>query len=332
LGRSLNHNVAIIGCGLIGKKRASALGPNTKLKYCLDLNPQISQEFSEKYNCLVAVSVEQILRDPSVSIVIVATRHDKLSELAIQAVNSGKHVLVEKPASRSYSEFKDFVKIQSGNSKTKIHVGYNHRFHPAVIKAIEIFQSGGIGEVMYLRGRYGHGGRLGYEKEWRFEKSISGGGELIDQGTHLLDLSIAFLGNLEVKFSQTKTYFWNTDLEDNAFVVLENEKGKIAFLQVSCTEWKNLFSLEIYGKLGKLEINGLGGSYGLEKLTYYRMLPELGPPRTETWEYPEEDSSWSVEFMSFLEDIEKNGQKTNNVESSALILKIIDEIYQGNKK
>src|SRR5262249_40665169 len=154
-----------------------------------------------------------------------------------------------------------------------------------------------------IRGRYGHGGRPGYEREWRMDPRRSGGGQLIDQGIHLIDLSRLFLGDFTICRGLRRTYFWDAPVEDNAFLLLETGDCRVAFLHTSCTEWKNLFSFEIFGRTGKLEITGLGGSYGTEHLRYYRMLPEMGPPETTIWEYPGEDSSWGVEFAAFVDDI-----------------------------
>ena len=133
----------------------------------------------------------------------------------------------------------------------------------------------------------------------------SGGGELIDQGVHLIDLARWFLGEFaEVARLRAMTYFWNMPVDDNAFLLLQDgRRQRCAFLHASCTEWKNTFSFEIYGRDGKLQIDGLGGSYGVERLTWYKMLPEMGPPETTIWEYPMADNSWEVELAEFLEDI-----------------------------
>ena len=155
-------------------------------------------------------------------------------------------------------------------------VGYNHRFHPALAKAREMVNAGAVGPLMFIRARYGHGGRVGYDREWRADPELSGGGELIDQGVHLIDLAGWFLGEFTSVEGHAATYFWNMPVDDNAFLNLRNADGATAWLQVSCSEWKNLFSFEIYGRDGKLQVDGLGGSYGLESLTYYRMLPRNG--------------------------------------------------------
>ena len=182
---------------------------------------------------------------------------------------------------------------------------------------------------MFIRGRYGQGGRIGYEKEWRANPKISGGGELIDQGVHLIDLSQWFLGDFTSVEGFVETYFWNMPVEDNCFLTLRTEKGQTAWLHVSCSEWKNMFCLEIYGKYGKLQIDGLGGSYGVERLTYYKMLPEMGPPETTIWEYPGEDKSWKYEFEDFINSIHNNKPVRGDLSDACETLNIVDKIYGG---
>jgi predicted dehydrogenase len=195
-------------------------------------------------------------------------------------------------------------------------------------KARKLVDAGAIGPLMFIRGRYGHGGRRGYESEWRADPAISGGGELIDQGVHVIDLSSWFLGEFTCVKGHAATYFWNMPVEDNAFLSLQTAAGQTAWLHVSCTEWKNIFSLEIYGHAGKLHIEGLGGSYGVERLTYYRMRPELGPPDTTIWEFPGADSSWDLEMKAFLEDIELRRTPVPGLQEAAATLQVVERFYE----
>jgi predicted dehydrogenase len=185
---------------------------------------------------------------------------------------------------------------------------------------------------MFIRGRYGHGGRLGYEKEWRANPDIGGGGELLDQGMHLIDLSRWFLGDFTDIQGHIANYFWSMPVEDNAFMMLRTADGKTAWLQTSWTEWKNLFSLEIFGRDGKLQIDGLGGSYGPEKLTYYQMLPQLGPPTIESFDFPGPDISWQNEFETFVADIENDREPSPNARDAYEALKVVGAIYDCNLK
>ena len=261
-----------------------------------------------------------------VDAVFVATTHDQLAPIAAAAAAAGKHVLIEKPGARNAAEL-DEVASAARNSGVAVRVGFNHRYHRAFRKAREIFESGALGEMMFIRGRYGHGGRPGYDREWRAVPAVSGGGELIDQGAHLIDLSRWFLGDFPCVRGSARTYFWDMPVEDNGFLLLETARGQTAFLHASWTEWKNLFSFEISGRVGKLEISGLGGSYGTERLTWYKMSPEMGPPETLAWEYPMSDDSWEAENAAFLEDIRLGRQPDPGISDAQAALRVIESIY-----
>jgi len=208
-----------------------------------------------------------------------------------------------------------------------VRIGFNHRYHRAFRKAREIFESGALGPMMFIRGRYGHGGRPGYDREWRADPERSGGGELIDQGAHLIDLSRWFLGDFPNVRGSAPTYFWDMPVEDNGFLLLETARGQVAFLHASWTEWKNLFSFEISGRVGKLEISGLGGSYGTERLAWYKMSAEMGPPETMVWEYPMADDSWQAENAAFLEDIRLGRQPDPGIADAQAMLRVIEAVY-----
>lgn len=185
-----------------------------------------------------------------------------------------------------------------------------------------------LGELMFIRARYGHGGRVGYDKEWRAQPDLSGGGELIDQGVHLIDLARSFLGDFSEIHGYAHTYYWNMPVDDNGFLLLKTPKKQVAHLHASCTEWKNTFSFEIYGRKGKIDINGLGGSYGVERISFYKMSEQMGPPETFIWEYPMADDSWEVEFKNFVEDIRLNRQPEVSLVDAQAALRIVEEIYR----
>jgi predicted dehydrogenase len=324
----LMMNVGIIGCGLIGKKRALALGSH-HLLLAVDSDIQRAKAVAAlKGHAKVSTDFNDVIKDPRIDIVIVSTTNDKLAEISLSAIKAGKHVLVEKPAGRNFKEIEEVIRFAKEN-KVMVKAGFNLRYHPALMKAREIVDSGVMGELMFMRGRYGHGGRIGYDKEWRADPGISGGGELIDQGVHMIDLCRWFLGDFVSVKAEIATYFWNMPVDDNAFFCLSTQKSKIAWIHVSCTEWKNMFSLEVYGKTGKIQIDGIGGSYGMEKLTYYQMLPEMGPPPTTVWEYPGEDNSWNLEFEAFIESIKTAKPLNGDINDAYEALKIVDKIYTG---
>ena len=319
--------VGVVGCGLIGQKRAKALGAGGRLVACADVDVDRAEKLAKGSGAKVFRDWRELMWLPEVDVVVISTLHDSLAAITLAAIEAGKHILVEKPAARSASELEP-VMTAAGKKGVKVHVGFNHRYHRSLRKAKEIFDSGALGELMFIRARYGHGGRIGYDKEWRAKPELSGGGELIDQGPHLIDLSRWFLGDFSEVQGFAHTYFWDMPVDDNGFMLLKTEKKQTAFLHASCTEWKNLFSMEIYGRDGKLDLSGLGGSYGLEKLTWYKMLPEMGPPETTSWEYPMSDDSWAVEMAEFYDDIRLNRAPAAGLGDAYAALKIIDKIYK----
>jgi predicted dehydrogenase len=318
--------VAIIGCGLIGGKRAQALS-GARLVACADVLPDRARALAQTVpGASACEDWNTAVRDSAVDIVIVATTNDALAPVTLAALEAGKHVLVEKPAARRVDELDRLVAAQTASGRL-VRVGFNHRYHPALQKARALVDAGELGPLMFIRGRYGHGGRKGYDREWRADPARSGGGELVDQGVHLIDLAGWFLGDFTDVQGFAATYFWDMPVDDNAFLTLRTSQGTAAFLHVSCTEWKNLFSFEIYGRNGKLAVDGLGGSYGLERVAFHRMLPEMGPPETTIWEYPRGDRSWELEFAEFLEDIRLNRPPAAGLAAAQAALTVVDGIY-----
>jgi predicted dehydrogenase len=319
--------VAIIGCGLIGGKRAQSLA-GARLVACADVLPERARALAQTVSGASACDDwNTAVRDASVDIVVVATTNDALAPVTLAALDAGKHVLVEKPAARRVEELERLIAAEKASGRL-VRVGFNHRYHPALRKARALVDAGELGPLLFIRGRYGHGGRKGYDREWRADPARSGGGELVDQGVHLIDLAGWFLGDFTDVQGFAATYFWDMPVDDNAFLTLRTSKGTTAFLHVSCTEWKNLFSFEIYGRHGKLAVDGLGGNYGLERLAFHRMLPEMGPPETTIWEYPRGDRSWELEFAEFLEDIRLNRPPAAGLAAAQSALTVVDSIYR----
>lgn len=320
---------AIVGCGVIGQKRAAAisrLGHRTIL--AVDRSTDRAVELGEPLGARTHSDFHAAVDAADVDAVIVATPHAELSTIARACLSAGKHVLVEKPGGRNLAEV-SAVREAAEAAGRVAKVGYNHRFHPAVLRAREIVDRGELGRLIFIRGRYGHGGRMGYESEWRFKRSISGGGELIDQGSHLIDLAHWFLGEFVDVHAVLRSFFWKAEVEDNVFLTLSTSEKRIAWLHATWTEWKNLFSFEIYGRDGKLEITGLGGSYGVESLTFYRMLPGMGPPETTRWEYPFADGSWETETAEFIAAIRQDRRPIGDVAEAIHSMSVIERIYQG---
>jgi predicted dehydrogenase len=317
--------VGIVGCGLIGNKRAAALGEDVLVAVC-DRDPARAHSLAAMHPDAAVVTVDELIARAEA--VIVATTNDQLAPVATRAVEAGRHVLVEKPAARSFAELEPLAHL-AGKRDVTVRVGYNHRFHPAARKAREILDTGACGPLMFVRARYGHGGRKGYDREWRADAALAGGGELIDQGVHLIDLSRWYLGE---EFTDMRgrvvTAYWDMKVDDNAFLTLTTGGGRIAHLHASSTEWKNLFSFEIYARDAKLHLEGLGGSYGIERLSHYRMRPEMGPPDTTIYEYPFADTSWAAEWQDFRAALSGMTGAGATLQDALAALGVVGEVYQ----
>jgi predicted dehydrogenase len=289
--------VAIVGCGLIGHKRAAALRSEDVLVGATDPIASRADALVQRYGGRNCSTIDELLAlEPDVA--IVATTHDQLTPLAERALRADVHVLVEKPAGLGTAHVERLMRA-ADDARRLVKVGFNHRFHPAISQLATEVHSGRYGELLHLRARYGHGGRVGYDREWRADPAQSGGGELIDQGMHLLDLTHWIAGALPLHCALLRTHFWETEVEDNAALILGagNERAAPwAMLHVTWTEWDNMFSIEVYCRTAKLQVDGLVRSYGTQRLRIYRMRPGLGPPDLEERAFPDEDVSWNGEW------------------------------------
>ena len=346
--------VGVIGCRLIGKRRAQVVRQSVKdqLVIIADVNESRLAEVGEEMECPITRDWKDVVTCDDIDAVIVATPNKSLMPVAIAAFHHGKHVLCEKPPGRNYLETEQMVSAAKKAGKV-FKVGFNHSYHPAVWKAKEMCAAGKIGELMFIRAIYGHGGRPGYDKEWRGNEELSGGGELLDQGVHLVDLCRWFLGDFHEAVGFTSTYFWelgyfektdhllgmsNSDkplslpgqqLEDNAFILLRTRDGRITQFHTSWTQWKNLFIFEVMGHDGYLKVEGLGGSYGTEKLTIGRRRPESGPPIEETFDFPGPDLSWLSEWEEFTSAIQAGRQPLANGEDGLQTMRTLAAIYES---
>jgi predicted dehydrogenase len=320
--------IAQIGCGVIGHKRVAALGPNPPLLYTCDLDHTRAGDLAKLApGCTPTTDVTAVLSDPRVKAVVISTRNAALAPIALAAIYAGKHVLLEKPGALNAAQLRE-LRAAAAKSGARVRLGYNHRFHPALQKARSLVDADALGPLMFLRARYGHGGRTGYDREWRADPALSGGGELIDQGVHLIDLARWFLGEFPTIAGHATTSYWDMPVDDNAFLSLRTASGQTAWLHASCTEWKNLFSLELYGRNSKISIDGLGGSYGSERLTFYEMLPQMGPPETTVFEFPGNDESWAREMQEFADDIRLGRAPSPGLDDGIHTLEIVEKIYR----
>jgi len=325
-------NVAIIGAGLIGRKRAKALKEiiEARLKIIVDIVPERAKNLAEEFDCAWDIEWQKVVTRGDIDAVIVAVVNKYNVDISIQALKNKKHVLCEKPLGRNVEESLKIWKTSMEN-KVVLKTGFNHRFHPAVKKAKEMVDEGGIGKLMFLRCRYGHGGRPGYQKEWRADRKLCGGGELLDQGVHVVDLFRWFAGDFDEAFGYTSTYFWDMKVEDNAFALFRKKEGLIASMHTSWTQWKNLFSFEVFGENGYLIINGLGGSYGKETLKIGKRRLEGGVPDEKVVAFESNDISWQEELGEFFMAIEERREPIGNGYDGYKANEMIEAVYESAK-
>jgi predicted dehydrogenase len=228
--------VAVVGCGLIGHKRAKSLvGLGHELVAVSDVVIGKAVQLAGDYpGCTAMAEWRDLVKRSDVDAVVVSTTNDSLSIVTLAAVKAGKHVLVEKPAARSVQELHPVLDAVK-KAGVVVRVGFNHRFHPALHNAKRLVDSYAVGLLMFVRGRYGHGGRVGYDREWRANPALAGGGELLDQGVHLIDLTRWFLGNIAEVSGQIGTFFWDMPVEDNGFLLLRTAGGEVGWLHASCS-------------------------------------------------------------------------------------------------
>ena len=323
-------NISIVGCGLIGKKRALALQENDHLISCCDTNQETLEDYSVEFNCKSYEDYKNLIDDSNSEIIVVAVVNKYALPIISYALSKGKHVLAEKPLGRNVYEAEEMVASAMKNNLV-LKTGFNHRFHPAIWQAKEMLELNKIGKLMFIRARYGHGGRPGMETEWRSSKDLCGGGELLDQGVHIIDLCHWFAGDIKTIFGKTNTKFWDIEVEDNAFALMESTNGVEIQFHVSWTNWKNIFSFEVFGEDGYLRIEGLGGSYGSETLEFGMRNKEGGKPDIQIFEYPPEDLSWKKEWQEFKNSIKENREPIGSGADGLYANKIIEAIYKSSE-
>ena len=328
-------NIAIIGCGLIGRKRALALNDQDVLVACCDSNEITAEKFSSEFSCTAYTDHKKLLEESNCDAVIVSVVNKYAKEIITDALLAGKHVLAEKPLGRNVDEAKEIVGsreyVVSSKKYVVLKTGFNHRFHPAIWKAKELANEGIIGKTLNIRARYGHGGRPGMENEWRASKDLCGGGELLDQGVHIIDLIRWFGGEIKEVYGKVETKFWEMQVEDNAFAILKTAEDVTASFHVSWTNWKNIFSFEIFGTDGYLKIEGLGGSYGEETLETGIRKKEGGKPNIEIFEFENGDVSWINEWFEFKHSVCENKEVNGSGIDGLRAIEVIEAIYKSNQ-
>ena len=324
--------VGIVGAGLMGWRRAPVLQqfPNTKIKIIAAAHQQSAEKLAAAVGCTATDRWQDVISRDDVNVVLVATPPHLHPEISIAAMKAGKHVLCEKPLARFTSEAEEMVSVAKATGVT-FKCGFNHRHHPAVLKAKAALDNGSLGELNFMRARYGILGRPGYEKEWRANPAYTGGGQLMEQGIHAVDLFRWFAGDFNEASGFVATRYWKIKpLEDNAFAIFRNQQGQMASLHSSLTQWKNIFSLEIFGQNGYAVIEGLGGGYGTETISL-GMRDFNKPFSDEVIEYRGGDSSWKEEWHEFINAVQEKREPLGSGADGIAAIKYVHAVYESSQ-
>lgn len=325
--------VAVIGAGLQAKRRLPAIlhTPQYKIAWIVDIVPEKAQELAVQYGAQYETNWHKAVSDKKIDAVLVLTYPDSHAAISIAAMKNGKDVFCEKPLAKTEDEVLAMVQTAKKNRRI-LKCGFNHRYHPAIAAAYKLFKEQCvIGKPIFGRAKYGIAGRQGLEKEWRSDPGIVGGGQLMEQGIHLIDLYRWFLGEIKEVVGFADTAYWNIKpLEDNAFALLRTKDMVPISIHSSLTQWINTFEFELYGEKGSLTVQGLGSSYGVEKLTIgFRDLQ--GSFAYKVIEYRGADSSWQNEWEGFIEAMKTRKEPMGNGWDGLRAIKIVYAIYKSSK-
>lgn len=305
--------------------------PHAELSFVIDTDIGKAKNLAERLGARHADSADALKDAPEISAAAIALPHRFLASAAVQALDAGKHVLVEKPGAINAEEMKRTMDLAESKN-LRLMVAYNHRFHQGMRELRRLADSGFFGDIAFIRGVYGFGGRTGYEKEWRHDKEMSGGGELIDQGAHLIDAARWFLGDIVEVRGFTERAFWKSGVEDNAFVLLKNKEGSIASLHASWSQWDPRFVFEIYGSEGYARMQGLGKKYGGTEQVFFAHRREdfsCGPEEMIECD-TNADNSLRLTLDEFMSAIADERCPRPGGRDALAVLEIVKDIYRSN--
>lgn len=332
-------SVGIIGFGKMGRIRKEVIdnNPNLVLKGICDVTPP---ESNEDITCKFFTNYHDLLKQ-DIDAVFICTPNKITPEIITAALNKKKHVFSEKPPGRTVKDVYEIINTEKKNNELKLKFGFNHRYHDSVIEAKSIIDSGRLGEILWMRGVYGKSGGVNFEKLWRNNREIAGGGILLDQGIHMVDLFRMFCGEFQEIKSFVANFPWGLEVENDAFAILRNNKKQLAMLHSSSTQWKHKFSLEISLEEGYVNLYGILSStrsYGQgERLVTARKQFEdesyaVGNPQ-ENVTYFGQDRSWEREIDDFVDCIVNDKKVVVGSSYDALkSMELVYNIYQADSK
>ncbi len=325
--------VGIIGLGKMGCLRARELSQRDDVRLVCGADPD-PRAFQEAWPHVACSTTPDGVLQADVDVIFVCVPNNFVADTVVAALHAGKHVFAEKPPGCTVADIERIRAAEAQYPGRKLAFGFNHRFHAGIQEAHRIAMSGRLGELLWIRGVYG---KSDIGEAWRGEKALAGGGILLDQGIHMLDLVRMFLGDIvEVKSMVTSAH-WDAKMEDNAFALLRDGVGRIAQIHSSSTQWKHRFNFEIYLSKGYLSVDGFltsSRSYGDETLTIARRAPEGAGPRTPPAEetlYFDEDPSWATELDTFIQCVRDDTVVTSgNSEQALKAMELVFAIYHND--
>jgi len=327
----------IVGLGKMGRIRKKVIDahPGFEVIAICDQDENLKKEFPS----LQFYTRWEDLLLSDLDVIVVCTYNNVAPDIVCASLNKGLHVFCEKPPGRCVADVERIIRVKHSAQDCILKYGFNHRFHYSVMEAKAIIDSGRFGSVLCARGTYGKAGGLGFEKNWRLNKELAGGGILLDQGIHMLDLMRYLVGDFTQVKSFVENLYWQVPLEDNAFIIMKTADGKVAMVHSSATQWKHKFSLDIFLEDGYLVINGIvtsTRSYGDESITFAKKQFEdetyaFGRPREETI-YFDYDDSWKLEINEFFDCVTgKKDEPQGSVEDALKVMRLVESIYSEAK-
>ena len=328
--------VAIIGCGVVGSRRKNFIEKNKSYSLIAVSDIKFKKKIVIKKRVIFYKFYEDLLRNNNLDAVFITLPNYLASKVTILCLKKNIHVFCEKPPARTVSEIKAVKKIKIKKPKLVLKYGFNHRYHSSVKIAKKIIDSKKLGKIINFRCVYGKSKIETFETgDWRSKRKFSGGGILLDQGIHMLDLIRYFYGEFSEFHSCISNNYWNYDVEDNAFILLRDKKGVIAFLHSTATQWQHKFLMEITLQNGLIELGGiLSGtkSYGRENIKILSKSDIKHKKKGEKYFF-NVDNSWKEEISDFGNLILKNNKKKyeGNIVDAESIMQTIDKIYRADK-
>lgn len=323
--------IAIVGAGRVGAIRAASIRRSDKsfVAAVIDTDWARAEKLADGTSATIGDEWRSIFARSDIDAVVVSTPTKFHLEIVIRALEAGKHVLCEKPLGRNVTEAQKMCEA-SRRSRRLLKTGFNYRHMAHVLEARRLVQAHALGPLYFLRCRYGHGGRLGYEKEWCTDAELSGGGVLLEQGIHVFDLIRYLLGEPLRLTAQARRYFWKfPTVEDNSFCLLETEHGQTAQIHISWTQWVNIFELELFGADGFIRIEGRDSHYGPQRLVWGKRQPDHGRPEQVVFDFPSPDKSWDLEWQEFCSAIEQRREPVGSAIDGLQAQQLVEAAYQS---